>query len=366
MASQIPTRHKAAVYDNPGHISTAVESVETPNPGTGEILVNLTHSGVCNSDFGLMTNGWVRLPPTPKGQVGGHEGVGTVVAFGPGAEKSGLKLGDRVGIKWLAGICGTCLACLSGFDASCSSVKISGLGTPGTFQQYVTTPANYATPIPDGLPSEIAAPLLCGGVTVYAALKKTGAQPGQSVVIPGAGGGLGHLAVQIGSRAMGLRIIGIDVGEKEEFVRSQGAEVFIDISKYSRDEEGSASLRADVKASTTKGLGAAAVVVCTGSKAAYAQAMGFLGLGGTLVCVGLPEGIPENIPGSSPGALIGMEKRIVGSAVGNRKDAIDVLDLALRGVVKTQVVVEPMSNLTSVFERMDKGQLHGRVVLDLS
>ena len=176
-APSIPTHHKAVVFDNPGHVSTSIETVQTPSPGTGQVLINLTHSGVCNSDFGLMTNGWMNFPPTPKGQVGGHEGVGTIVAFGPGTESSGLKLGDRVGIKWMVEVCGNCMACLSGLDAACSSGKISSIHVPGTFQQYVVSAANYVTPIPDGLSSEIAAPLLCGGVTVYSALKKCGAQP---------------------------------------------------------------------------------------------------------------------------------------------------------------------------------------------
>lgn len=167
---EIPTHHKALVYDQPGKISTKIETVETPKPGFGEVLVRLTHSGVCHSDMGVMTNSWAWLPaPTPAGQVGGHEGVGEVVAFGPGAEEessSGLKKGQRVGIKWLAYACTNCPACLAGVDASCSTGKISGYFTPGTFQRYAVAPAHYVTPIPDGLGSDVAAPMLCGGVTV--------------------------------------------------------------------------------------------------------------------------------------------------------------------------------------------------------
>lgn len=175
---QVPSHHKAIIYDKPGEISTKIETIETPKPGVGEVLINLTHSGVCHSDQAVMTNRWTWLPaPTQAGQVGGHEGVGKVVAFGPGAESSGLKIGDRVGIKWMAGVCGNCMPCLAGRDACCTSGKISGYFTPGTFQQYALAPAHYVTPIPDGLASDLAAPLLCGGVTVYAGLKKSLAQP---------------------------------------------------------------------------------------------------------------------------------------------------------------------------------------------
>lgn len=179
MASPIiPTHHKAAVYDKPGQISTRLSTVETPSPGPGEVLIHLTHSGVCSSDHGIMTNQWTHLPPTPADQIGGHEGVGTIVAFGsdpPNSTK--LRLGDRVGIKWIASVCGTCMACLAGRDAMCPAAQVSGFYRPGTFQQYVVAPASYVTPIPDGVPSDLAAPLLCGGVTVYAALKKSRAQP---------------------------------------------------------------------------------------------------------------------------------------------------------------------------------------------
>jgi propanol-preferring alcohol dehydrogenase len=165
---QVPSRHKAVVYDRPGTISTKVVEVDTPAPGPGEILVRLTHSGVCHSDMGIMCNAWSSLPaPTQEGQVGGHEGVGIVAAFGQGAESSGFQIGDRVGIKWLASTCGHCQPCLAGADASCTSGKISGYYTPGTFQQYALGPAHYVTPIPRGLSSEEAAPMLCGGKLAY-------------------------------------------------------------------------------------------------------------------------------------------------------------------------------------------------------
>lgn len=278
----------------------------------------------------IISNSWSWLPaPTQKGQVGGHEGVGKVAALGPGSESSGLKIGDRVGIKWMAATCGNCVPCLAGADACCTSGKISGYYTPGTFQQYALGPANYVTPIPEGLPSDAAAPMLCGGVTVYSALSKTGARPGDWVVIPGAGGGLGHLALQIGARAFGFRMIGIDMGEKEKLARDCGAEVFLDLSKYSRDDQGSKKLVADVK-TAAGGVGAQAVVVCTASNVAYAQGLTFLRYRGTLVCVGVPEGEAQPIQTANPAALLAQELRIVGSAVGNRKDAIETLELAAR------------------------------------
>lgn len=86
--------------------------------------------------------------------------------MGPGTENSERKVGDRVGIKWIAAACGSCAACLNGNDGVCFNQKISGYYTPGTFQQYVVGPANYVTPIPENLDSAMAAPMLCAGMNM--------------------------------------------------------------------------------------------------------------------------------------------------------------------------------------------------------
>ncbi|KAH7417302.1 alcohol dehydrogenase-like protein [Cadophora sp. MPI-SDFR-AT-0126] len=356
----IPKKYKAVVYDKPGTISTKIEELDTPEPGPGDVLVRLTHSGVCHSDMGVMENSWRGLPfPTQAGQVGGHEGVGIIHKLGPGSENGRVKVGDRVGIKWIAYACGACPPCLEGQDGVCFNQKISGYYFPGTFQQYALAPASYVTPIPDALSSEDAAPMLCAGVTTYSALRKSDAKSGQWVVISGAGGGLGHLACQIGSRGMALRVIGIDHGSKENLVKECGAEVFIDITKH--DDK---TIAEEVK-KATGGLGASAVIVCTASNKAYAQALDMLRFGGTLVCVGMPEGDSVPIAKAFPAAMVAMSLNIKGSAVGNQREALEVLDMAARGIVKTRLRTEPMEKLTEIFQEMSEGKMQGRVVLDL-
>ncbi|KAJ4335445.1 hypothetical protein N0V87_006103 [Didymella glomerata] len=356
---QIPKKHKAAVYDKPGSISTKIEELDVPEPGPGQVLINLTHSGVCHSDMGVMLNAWKILPfPTQAGQVGGHEGVGKIVKMGPGTDSSAVKVGDRVGIKWMAGICEACEACRAGMDANCFNGKISGYYTPGTFQQYVLGPANYVTPIPDGLDSAAAAPLLCAGVTVYAALRKANAESGNFVVIMGAGGGLGHLAVQYSARGIGHRVIGIDHSSKKDLVLDSGAEHFIPV-------DGTESL-ADAVKNLTGGHGAHAVVVCTAHQGAYDESVNLLRFGGRVVCVGIPEGDMKPIASANAGVMVGKALQIVGSAVGTRKEAIEAVEFAARGIVKTHYRVEKLDKLTSVFEEMDKQQLKGRVVIDLT
>jgi len=357
---ELPKEYKACVYDAPGKISTKVEILPLPEPGPGEVLINLTHSGVCHSDLAIMLNGWPSLPvPTAAGQIGGHEGVGKVVKLGPGAEISTVKVGDRVGVKWISSACGTCPACYEGLDGVCFNQKNSGYFSPGTFQQYVLGPANYVTPIPDGVSSAEAAPLLCAGVTVYAALRKCNAKSGQWVLVSGAGGGLGHLCVQIAAKGMGYRVIGVDAGSKKDVVLDSGAEHFLDVFAY--DDDG---LAAEVKA-LTGGLGASSVIVCTNSNRAYAQGLDLLRFGGTLVCLGLPEGEPVPIKTAMPSAMIFKSHTITSSVVGNRKEAIEVLEFAARGIVKTHIREEKMEKLTEVFQEMHDGKMIGRVVLDL-
>jgi propanol-preferring alcohol dehydrogenase len=236
--------------------------------------------------------------------------------------------------------------------------KVSGYYTPGTFQQYALGPANYVTPIPDGLDSAAAAPLLCAGVTVYAALRKTNAESGNYVVIMGAGGGLGRLAVQYGARGIGHRIIGIDHSSKKDLVMESGAEHFIPV-------DGTDDMAEAVKA-VTGGLGAHAVVVCTAHQGAYDTSLDLLRFGGRMVCVGVPEGQVNPIKSAHPSAFVARALQIVGSAVGTRKEAIEAIEFAARGVVKTHYRVEKMDKLTDVFKEMDAQTLQGRVVLDLS
>ena len=103
----------------------------------------------------------------------------------------------------------------------------------------------------------------------------------------------------------------------------------------------------------------------TAANAAYASGMQLLKFGGTLVCVGLPEGELKPIATAFPQVMIAKEQKIVGSAVGNRREAIETLDLAARGIIKTHFRTAKMEELTSIFEEMEKGQIQGRVVLDL-
>lgn len=164
--------------------------------------------------------------------------------------------------------------------------------------------------------------MLCAGVTTYAALRKSNARSGQWVVIAGAGGGLGHIACQLASRGMAMRVIGIDAPSKKGLVMDCGAEHFLDVTAH--DDK---SIAEEV-VKLTGGLGASAVIVCTASNKSYAQAMDFLRFDGTIVCVGMPEGDPQPIAKAFPQVMVFKQANITAVAVGTRKDAIECLDFA--------------------------------------
>ena len=164
--------------------------------------------------------------------------------------------------------------------------------------------------------------------------------------------------MQFSAKGIGHRVIGIDHSSKKDIVLESGAEHFIPV-------DGTDDMAEAVKA-LTDGLGAHAVVVCTANNAAYASSLDLLRFGGRVVCVGIPEGDVVPMKCASPGMMVGKALQIVGSAVGNRKEAIETMSFAARGIVKTHYRTEKMDALTGVFEEMHRGELRGRVVLDLS
>jgi propanol-preferring alcohol dehydrogenase len=211
---------------------------------------------------------------------------------------------------------------------------------------------NHVTPIPAGIGSAAAASILCAGVTTYRALKHSGAQHGDWLVLPGAGGGLGHLALQY-ARTRGLRVIAIDTGpEKRALCEKLGAEVWVD---FKETEDIVKAIRA-----ATGGPGAHVALVAAATAAAYQLAIDYLRPGGTLMVVGLPgeAKLEASIFFTVFKASIFLARNtaplltrgpqsisILGSCVGNRQDAIEAIDIAARGEVKVHFELKGLSAL---------------------
>src|SRR6476619_444842 len=200
----------------------SIEEVPVPEAGPGQILVKIEASGVCHTDLHAADGDWPVKPNPPF--IPGHEGVGTVSAVGKGVTV--VKEGDRVGVPWLHTACGHCRHCLASWETLCDSQQNTGYSVNGGFAQYVLADPNYVGHLPKNLDFDMAAPILCAGVTVYKGLKETDAKHGETVVISGIGG-LGHIAIQY-AKAMGLKVIAVDIADdKMALAREMGADAAV-------------------------------------------------------------------------------------------------------------------------------------------
>jgi propanol-preferring alcohol dehydrogenase len=335
---------KAAVV-NQFHQNLEIKEVPIPKPGYGEILVKIKACGVCHTDLHAANGDWPVKPKLPL--IPGHEGVGVVEKVGEGV--TSIKVGDRVGIPWLYSACGECEYCLTGWETLCKNQLNAGYSVDGGYAEYCKAPAAYVAKIPDKLSFEEAAPIFCAGVTTYKALKVTDAKPGDWVAIYGIGG-LGHVALQY-AKAMGFNVIAVDIqDEKLELAKKLGADLTVNGKSVD-----------PVEAIQDQVGGAHAAVSVAVTPKAFEQAYSSIRRGGTLVVVGLPTGeLPIPIFDT---VLNGVT--VKGSIVGTRKDLQEALDFADRGKVKTIIETQPLEKINEVFDRMEKGQINGRVVLTL-
>ncbi|HKQ79315.1 MAG TPA: zinc-dependent alcohol dehydrogenase [Blastocatellia bacterium] len=329
--------------------SLRIEEIPTPAPGPGEVLIRVAACGVCHSDLHLAMGEWDLLKPITKlPLVLGHEVAGAVEAVGEGV--TGFNIGDRVGAPWLHWTCGECEFCLMGRETLCSKQQVTGCTVDGGFAEFIKAKASHIAKLPDNLSFEEAAPLLCAGLTVHSAIKKSDVKAGQKVAVFGVGG-LGHLAIQL-AKAKGAEVIAVDVAdEKLELARECGADVTINAA--------TAQVHREIKKAT--GGGAHVVMVTSGSRAAYETALRSIRKAGTLAIVGMA---PEPVPLSTV-AMVSGEYRIVGSAVGSREDLREVLQLAAEGKVKCRVETRAFDQVDSVLNEMKAGRLVGRVVLSI-
>lgn len=338
---------KAAVVREFGK-PLVIEDAPIPMPGPGQIQVAIQASGVCHTDLHAAEGDWPVKPNPPF--IPGHEGVGFVSAVGAGVKF--VKEGDRVGVPWLYTACGHCRHCLGGWETLCEAQQNTGYSVNGGFAEYVVADPNYVGHLPANIGFAEIAPVLCAGVTVYKGLKVTDTKPGDWVAISGIGG-LGHMAVQY-ARAMGLHVVAVDVDDaKLELARRLGAEIVVN-AKTSADPA------AEVKKLTSGGV--RGVLVTAVSPKAFEQAMGMTARGGTISLNGLPPGdFPLPIFST---VLNGLTVR--GSIVGTRLDLQESLDFAADGRVAATISKARLDDINDVFDKMHKGQIEGRIVLDMS
>jgi alcohol dehydrogenase, propanol-preferring len=324
-----------------------LKELDVPTPGPGQILVKTEACGVCHTDLHAANGDWPLKPALPF--TPGHEGIGIVAALGAGVKA--VKEGDRVGVPWLYSACGHCEYCLAAREPVCAEAQFGGYTKNGGFADYIVADPNYVAHIPARLAARDAAPLICAGITSYKGIKETQARPGEWIVISGVGG-LGHLGIQY-AKAMGLHVCAVDIDDgKLEHAKLLGADMMVNAK------------HGDPVAAVQKatGGGAHGVLITAPSLPAFEQGVGMTRKWGTCVLVGIP-------PGEFPTPLFDVVAKCItirGSFVGSRRDMAEALAFAADGKVKAHVELQPLSAINTVFERLSRGEVPSRVVLDFS
>jgi len=307
--------------------------------GPWDVELAITHCGICHSDIHLIDNDWGNavFPLVP-----GHEIIGTVTE--KGELLNTLEIGQRVGIGWQRSSCMSCEWCLQGEENLCFKQEATCVGHPGGFAEKIRADGRFAFPIPDGLPSEEAAPLLCGGITVFSPFIEHRVSATSRVGVIGIGG-LGHFALQF-ARAFGCEVTAFSHSkEKEAEAKALGAHHFI----ASDDEK-----------SLEKAANSLDFIISTVSKPLNWDAyLNVLRPKGVLCFVG----IQEKPVALAPFSVVVGRKTVCGSNIGSRPDIKTMLRFASQHQIKAQVEVFPMQDVNRAIERVRSGKVRYRAVL---
>jgi len=331
---------KVAQISKPGGDWEIVER-DIPEPGAGQVRVKVEACGICHSDVLVKEGIW---PGLQYPRVPGHEVAGRIDAVGENVKS--WANGQRVGIGWHGGHCFVCEQCRRGDFAMCVQRKVTGIDFDGGYGEYMIAPASTLAAIPDELPPEEAGPFMCAGVTVYNALRNSGARGGDVVAIHGIGG-LGHLGVQY-ARQMGFNTVAINRGnDKESLARKLGAHHYLDASAT------------DVVAELQK-LGGARVILATAPNAqAISGLVDGLAPSGTLLVPAAPTE-PLTV---SVFSLIMHRTSIAGWYSGTAKDSQDTLEFSSLSGVHPMIEKYPLGRVADAYEQMLNGKVRFRAVL---
>jgi alcohol/geraniol dehydrogenase (NADP+) len=307
--------------------------------GMHEVEIGITHCGICRSDIHLISNDWgmSQYPFIP-----GHEIIGTVTAVG--SQVNSLKAGERVGLGWQSNSCGTCEWCTKGLENLCAQSEATCVHRHGGYANRVRANARFVARIPDLLQSEQAAPLLCGGITVYNPMRDRSINPSSRVGIVGIGG-LGHLAIQF-ARVFGAEVTAFSSSAaKEEEARALGAHRFVNTRESKAMKEVAGTL--DFILNTAN---------ADQDWGVYLQA---LRPTGTLCFVGVPPS-PVSLHAFP---LIAGIRTVTGSPIGSPSRIREMLDVAARHGVKATTEAFPMAKANDAVEKVKKNKVRYRAVL---
>jgi uncharacterized zinc-type alcohol dehydrogenase-like protein len=344
------------MLESRGYAALTAESLLAPftfsrrEPGPADVLIAISYCGICHSDIHQARDEWgdAIFPMVP-----GHEIVGRVVRVGSAVTR--FTAGDRVGIGCFVDSCRTCPPCREGNEQYCeghivftynSTEKDERTPTYGGYSKQIVVDENYVLRIPAAIAPERAAPLLCAGITTYSPLQHWGLRRGQKLAVVGLGG-LGHMAVKLGA-ALGAEVTVLSQsGKKRDDAKRLGASDFALSTEAATF--GKLKRQFDLIIDTVS-----ADHDCN----AYLE---LLKTDGTMILVGVP---PESLAVKAF-SLIPRRRGLVGSMIGGIRETQEMLDFCAKHNVASDVEVIPIQQVNEAYERMLRGDVRYRFVIDL-
>ncbi|MFC3575965.1 NAD(P)-dependent alcohol dehydrogenase [Streptomyces yaanensis] len=323
-------------------------TIERREVGEFDVLIDIKFAGICHSDIHQASEGWGEaiFPMVP-----GHEIAGIVSEVGSGVTK--FKVGDRVGVGCMVDSCRECENCKAGEEQYClkgmvgtyNALDKNGEPTYGGYSEKIVVDESFTVRIPDGLSLDVAAPLLCAGITTYSPLRHWNAGPGKKVAVIGLGG-LGHMAVKL-ARAMGaeVTVLSQSLRKKDDGLKL-GADHYYATSDPKTFEELQGSL--DLIISTVS------------APLDFGAFLSLLKTGGALVNVGAPEEpISLNLF-----SVIGGRKTLAGSMIGGIRETQEMLDFCAEHGIGSEIELISASEINDAYERVLNSDVRYRFVID--
>ncbi|EMG51502.1 alcohol dehydrogenase [Ochrobactrum sp. CDB2] len=323
---------------------------ERREPNADDVVIAIQYCGVCHSDIHTVRNEWRNAvhPIVP-----GHEIVGVVTAIGANVSK--FKIGDKVGVGCFVDSCVGCATrdlenehYLPGLVQTYNTFDRDGVTrTQGGYSDQIVVKEGYVLSMPDNLPLNASAPLLCAGITLYSPLRHWQAGPGKKVAIVGMGG-LGHMGVKLAT-AMGadVTVLSQSLSKKEDGLKLGAKEYYA-----TSDQETFKSL-----------AGTFDLIICTvGVAIDWNAYLGLLKINGTMVVVGVPEDmVPVHAFSLVPG-----RKTLAGSMIGSIKETQEMLDFCGKHNIVSEIEMIAMKDINEAYERVLKSDVRYRFVIDMA
>ncbi|MFF0967958.1 NAD(P)-dependent alcohol dehydrogenase [Streptomyces sp. NPDC003703] len=325
-------------------------TIERRAVGEFDVLIDIKFAGICHSDIHQAREGWGEavFPMVP-----GHEIAGVVSEVGPGVTRHAV--GDRVGVGCMVDSCRTCENCAAGLEQYCTSrptwtynaVGKDGKPTYGGYSQKIVVDENYVVRIPDGLALDVAAPLLCAGITTYSPLRHWNTGPGKKVAVVGFGG-LGHVGVKL------AHALGAEVTVLSQSLRKQddGLRLGADHYHATSDPETFERLKGSFDL----------ILNTVSAPLDFPAFLSLLRLDGAMVNVGLPEE-PVQIP---YGALFGNRRNLTSSNIGGIAETQAMLDFCAAHGIGAEIELIDASRVNEAYERVESSDVRYRFVIDTS